>query len=138
MVSWIIATLILLPFVFLFLILYRLEKLHEKEVIEQIIKDIKKNSIVIQCRDQTDSKQTSRNEVTNEGKIIMDWASLLTIVFAAASIFAGAYLLIAKKKASEFKAVLDEVLSAIEDNKIETAEWDAIMAKVKILIGKES
>jgi len=68
----------------------------------------------------------------------MDWASLLTIVFAAASIFASAYLLIAKKKASEFKAVLDEVLSAIEDNKIETAEWDAIIAKVKILIGKGS
>jgi len=56
MVPWIIATLILLPFVFLFLILYRLEKLHKKEVIEQIIEDIKKNSIVIQCKDQTNSK----------------------------------------------------------------------------------
>ena len=67
----------------------------------------------------------------------MDWGSLLTIVLAAVSLFAGAYLLIAKKKAAEFKAVLDEVLKAIEDNKIETAEWEAIVAKVKVLIGKE-
>ena len=66
----------------------------------------------------------------------MDYASLLTIVLAAVSLFAGAYLLIAKKKAAEFKAVLDEVLSAIEDNKITGAEWDAIITKVKVLIKK--
>ena len=67
----------------------------------------------------------------------MDWASLLTIVLAAVSLFAGAYLLIVKKKAAEFKAVLDEVLAAIEDNKISGEEWDAIVAKVKVLISKD-